>query len=557
MTEERDDWRRARDLFERLCDESPAQRELQLAALSRTDASMADEVRALLSADGATSTALDRGAGDLHLEILRGEADSTLLHTELAGYRLDAEIGEGGTATVYRGVRPDGTRVAIKVLKAGLVSSDLAARFVREREVLRGLEHPGLLTVLGAGVADDGRPYLISEYVDGLQIDVWCREHALDRRARLLLFQRVCHAVHHAHRHLVVHRDLKPSNILVDREGQPRVLDFGVAKLLEPNSDPGWTAPSRRAPMTPSFASPEQVRGEPVTTASDIYSLGVLLYHLLLGHSPYRPLPTDRAALELAVLHDPPRAPGEFGAAPLPRDLAMLVATTLRKDPRERYPSAEHLADDIDRYLEHRPLRARRQPPLVALLGAVRRHPIATAVLTGAGCLLLGGWLAITRDLTRVRASETIAWRAHSQAVVATTQLADLLEQIGATGTLEQLAAPLGAAEAHVQRLTELPEAEARLRVALARVQRRLGLVAPARDHLERALDLARSTRGLSWRDEDLCLDLLVDLAVERGDSAAIELATDRLETRRRNGADLAPAEQQIARATKALEGRR
>lgn len=557
MSEERDGWQRARALFELLCDEPPAQREVRLAALSESDAKTAAEVRALLSADGATDSTLDRDAAELHLENLRQEDNATLLHTEIEGYRLDLEIGEGGTATVFRGVRADGTRAAIKVLKAGLVSPDLAARFVREREVLRGLDHPGLLAVLGAGETDDGRPYLITEYVEGLQIDVWCREHELDRRARLVLFQRVCHAVHYAHRHLVVHRDLKPSNILVDREGLPRVLDFGIAKLLEPNSDPGWTAPSRRAPMTPSFASPEQVRGEPVTTASDLYSLGVLLYHLLLGHSPYRPSPSDRAALELAVLHDPPRSAREFGAAPLPRDLAMLVATTLRKDPGDRYPSAEHLADDIDRYLEHRPLRARRQPPLVALLGAMRRHPLVTATLTGAGCLILGGWLAVTRDLARVRASEAIAWRAHAQAVVATTQLADLLEQIGATGTLEQLHAPLRAAEAHVLQLAESPEAEARLRLALARVQRRLGLDEPAREHLERAFVLSRATRGLTWRDADSCLELLVELAIERSDPAALALASDRLETRRVNGADLAPAEQQLARARGQLEIRR
>ncbi|HZN38550.1 MAG TPA: protein kinase [Planctomycetota bacterium] len=354
--------------------------------------------------------------------------------------------------------------------------------------------------------------------------------------------------MHHAHRHLVVHRDLKPSNILVDRVGQPRVLDFGIAKLLEPHRDPGWTALASRAPMTPSFASPEQVRGEPVTTASDIYSLGVLLYHLLLGQSPYRPLPSERAALELAVLQDAPRSPREFGAAPLPRDLATLLAVAMRKEPGERYPSAEHLADDIGRYLERRPLRARRQPPLVALLGAVRRHPIATSAITGACCLVLGGWIVTASDLARVRASESIAWRAHANAVTSTNLLADLLVQIGATGTREQLAEPLRAAEAHVQQLGE-PEAEARLRLALARVQMRLGLAAPARDHLERALALARSTRGLSWRDADQCLQLLVELAIERSDAAAIALANERLDALRANGADLSPAEQQLARA--------
>jgi hypothetical protein len=179
----------------------------------------------------------------------------------------------------------------------------------------------------------------------------------------------------------------------------------------------------------------------------------------------------------------------------------------------------------------------------------VRRHPIATATITGACCLLLGGWFATARDLARVRASESIAWRAHAQAVVATNLLAELLVQIGATGRPDQLAEPLRAAEAHVRQLDDAPEAEARLRLALAQVQMRLGLLAPAHDHLERSLALARSTRGLSWRDADQCLQLLVELAIERSDPEAIALATERLDTRRANDADLTPAEQQLARA--------
>ncbi len=549
MIDERRGWQHVRALFERLCAEPAAARDAQLAALAGTDPHAAREVRALLAADGASGGAVDRGAGELHLESLRHERDDSLLGAALDGYRLDAVIGEGGTATVFHGVRPDGASAAIKVLKADLASPDLAARFRSERDVLRGLHHPGLIAVLGAGETGDGRPYLVTEHVEGMPIDAFCREHGLGQRARLRLFVHVCHAVHHAHRHLVVHRDLKPSNILVDRDGQPRVLDFGIAKLLQPDRDPGWTTSARRAPMTPSFASPEQVRGEPVTTASDLYSLGVLLYHLLLGRSPYRPAASERAALERAVLEDPPLSPRELGAAPLPRDLATLLATALRKEPDARYPSAEHFADDVERYLQHRPLRARRQRPLAMLLGAVRRHPFATAAVTGACCLLLGGWFATARDLANVRASESVAWRAHAHAVVATNLLAGLLVQVGATGTEAQLAEPLRAAEAHVRRLVDAPEAEARLRLALAQVQLRLGLVAPARDHLERSLVLARSTRGLSWRDVDQCLQLLGELAIGRSDPAAVALATERREQLRAHGADPAPAEQQLARA--------
>jgi serine/threonine-protein kinase len=257
------------------------------------------------------------------------------------------------------------------------------------------------------------------------------------------------------------------------------------------------------------------------------------------------------------VPDDAPRSPREFGAPPLPRDLATLLATALRKDPGERYPSAEHLADDVGRYLERRPLRAHRQPLLAALLGFARRRPIATTAVTGACCLLLGGWFATARDLARVRASESVAWRAHAHAVVATNLLAELLVQIGATGDAEQLAEPLRAAEAHVQELVDAPEAEARLRLAHAKVQVRLGQSAAARDHLDRALARARTTRGLSWRDADECLDLLVELAIERGDPAAVGLGSERVDVRRANGADPTPAERQVARAReRCAEGR-
>ena len=340
----------------------------------------------------------------------------------------------------------------------------------------------------------------------------------------------------HAHGHLIVHRDLKASNILVDDDGRPRILDFGIAKLLDPDVDRRLTDVLGRGPLTLACASPEQVRGGPVSTASDVYSLGVLLYRLTTGGSPYEGGDEDDE-LEHRVLRDPPVPPGErarrTGAPDVPRDLSKVILAALEKDPAERYATPLHLADDLRRFLDHRPVRAGRTSPAAALAKLIRRHPVGAALLAAVLFALIGNWVGTRRSLARVEASESIAWRAHRDAVYAFEQMTDVVLQLGARGLvgepeLEQL---LADTERRVnEELSDAPEAEGRLRQALARVYLELGRDERATAHAARAVELARDTRGLGWRDLERGLGLLADLAVRADDPAAVAYSRERLE---------------------------
>ncbi|MEM6797500.1 MAG: serine/threonine-protein kinase, partial [Acidobacteriota bacterium] len=301
-------------------------------------------------------------------------------------YRLKKLLGRGGMGQVHLAVREDDYRqeVALKRTFGPFDSEALMERFVRERQILANLQHPGIARLLDGGTDSAGFPYLVMEYVDGVPIDRYCRDRSLDLPARLQLFLKVCDAVHHAHQNLVVHRDLKPNNILVTREGQPRLLDFGIAKLLEGQAEHQDTGEGG-VPLTPACASPEQLLGDAVTTASDVYALGVLLYRLLSGHRPYELenlgffemvrlvcLGEDPTLPSLAVLEPPSgtssAASGGSSAASVRQrlrreisgDLDAIVLKAMHKEPRQRYSSASDLADDVRNHLEGLPVAARR-----------------------------------------------------------------------------------------------------------------------------------------------------------------------------------------------------
>ncbi len=293
-------------------------------------------------------------------------------------YRSVECIGRGGMGVVYKAVRGDDycKTVAVKVLPGGFESTDLIERFRRERQILARLEHPNIARLLDGGATSDGLPYLVMEYVEGLPLDRYAEERRFSGGQRLRLFLQVCEAVQYAHRALVVHCDLKPSNILVGVDGIPRLLDFGIAKLQD------HALAQRKATLpllTPGFASPEQITGEPVTTASDIYSLGVLLYVLLTQRTPYGNAagPRDMARavceqeLDLASCRN------------IDRDLRTIIAMATRKEASRRYTTVEQLGEDIQAFLEKRPVRARRDTPAYRASRFIRRNrfPVAAAVL--------------------------------------------------------------------------------------------------------------------------------------------------------------------------------
>ncbi len=431
MTDAR--WLRVEQLFEAVADLPPAARDAALADEPDTD--VVGEVRALLAAD--TSAGAFFGALAAGLAHSPAVLDAGVV---VGAYRVEAFVGEGGMGSVYRAVRADGAfdrTVALKVMRVG--TGDVR-RFLGERSVLARLDHPAIARLYDGGVLPDGRPYFAMEWVEGRPITDYAAEHALDVDARLELFVQVCEAVQYAHGRLIVHRDLKPSNVLVaDTPDGPRVslLDFGIARALDADA---LTEPGGAAPMTPAYAAPEQLLGEPVSTATDVYALGVLLYELLTGRRPYRVASRARAAVERAILDTQPTRPstavthpeasdgppsaappatgtGEQGATRLARrlagDLDAVLLKALEKEPARRYGSAEAFARDLRRHLRGMPVHAR--PPSAAYLAGrfLRRHRVgaALAVLTVA---LVVGWattatlqgrrLAAERDRARLEA---------------------------------------------------------------------------------------------------------------------------------------------------------
>jgi serine/threonine protein kinase len=287
----------------------------------------------------------------------------------IGAYRLVHSLGHGGMGTVYLARREDDYHheVAIKLVRRSLLSHEARRRLHAERQALAGLEHPNIARLYDGGTTDDGLPYLVMERVEGLPIDRYCERHGLGVRQRLELVRQVLAAVAHAHDHLRVHCDIKPSNILVTEDGTPKLLDFGIAKLLSAGerAQIAVTATGLR-PLTPAYASPEQILGEPITIASDLYSVGVLLYELLCGSLPYGDDGAAGAELRRSIVEQDPAPPSRNGRGRgglerrLRGDLDAIVLMAIRKDPAHRYPSARAFVTDITRHLEARPVRARR-----------------------------------------------------------------------------------------------------------------------------------------------------------------------------------------------------
>ena len=441
------DWERVRELFAAALAQPTDLREAYVAAHCRDEA-LRDAVRALLAADGEGHTLLDGIAADAVTGPLTAARLTMLSSPRIGPYRVVRPIGIGGMGMVYLAERADGQftkTVALKLIRPGPFTAVLAARLRAERQLLAHLDHPAIARLIDGGVTEEGHPYFTMEYVDGIPIDEYCNRNQLSIDQRLELFTRVLSAVAYAQQNLVVHRDLKPSNILVTPDGAVKLLDFGIAKVLVPDvdatdGDAGPAGPSGRSSgrpaatalvaMTPEYAAPEQVRGEPVTTATDVYALGVVLYELLAGTRPYALDNHDPDTLNQHICDTVPplpstRVPGDcatrFGAAPrklrrrLSGDLDAICAMALRKQPERRYPSAAHLLEDIERHRANRPVHARPDRLGYAVGKFVRRRhrPLALAAVVG---LAITGLLAFytarlahERDRARFEASKAEA----------------------------------------------------------------------------------------------------------------------------------------------------
>ncbi len=337
----------------------------------------------------------------------RGASPDTRIGSPLGSYRIVRKIGSGGMGEVYEAVRDDGKfqrRVAVKFVRSALSRGEMIRRFEAERSLLASLQHTNIAQLVDAGTDDDAMPYLIMEFVDGKRIDEYCDEHQLSITERLRLFQAVCSAVRFAHQHLVVHRDIKPGNILVAADGTPKLLDFGIAKLLSEDGTPDERTRTGLGFLTPDYASPEQLRGEPATTVSDVYALGMLLYKLLTGQKPYEfhsalPFDMSRTILDTEPTRpsDKPIAIAAAGSSAdrirrtLNGDIDAIALMALRKEPERRYQSVQDLSDDIGRYLSHRPVAARKGEARYRAGKFIRRNRTASIAAVIVTLALIGG----------------------------------------------------------------------------------------------------------------------------------------------------------------------
>lgn len=426
------DWRRIEELFHQATELSPTARGEFLQGIE--DAALRGEVESLLAADEVAEGLVD-GAVAESVEWLAEASPEGL--PDLGPYRPLRELGRGGFGTVYLAERTDHEfrlEVAVKRLQRDFGPSDLAQRFLLERQILAQLDHPNIAKLFDAGTSDGGDPYFVMEYIDGSPIDGHCDTHRLTTRQRLELMLDVCAAVSYAHRNLVVHRDLKPSNIMVTADGVPKLLDFGIAKLLDEGSgSPLSMTQTGLLPLTPEYASPEQVRGEALKTTTDVYSLGVLLYRLLSGRAPYVfPTPRRASVIERIICEDPVptmseglldrsdeatmlaerRGTSREGLGrELAGDLDNIVAKALRKEGERRYGSVERLADDLRRHLDRRPVSATGDSLVYVTGRFLRRHAWAVSTVVLLLLSLLGGIVATTYQMRQAKRHQARAER--------------------------------------------------------------------------------------------------------------------------------------------------
>ncbi len=576
-------WRRIQEIFEASAELPPDERDGYLSAAAGDDHELRGEVESLLAADDEGRQFLEQPALPGRISQLLADGEARLPEGNIGPYRPLRKLGEGGMSRVYLAVRDDDEfkkLVAIKLIRSGLRSEDLLHRFRTERQILAGLDHPNIARLLDGGSTEDGLPYFVMDYIDGTPIDEYCDRQRLTVHQRLQLFIEVCSAVQYAHQNLVVHRDLKASNILVTADGTPKLLDFGIAKLLKPEQFPvpvELTATTMR-PMTPFYASPEQIQGKTITTASDVYSLGVLLYKLLTGHLPYSLGDRTTKAIEQAVVEQPPTAPStavtrahtETGADGEERtvtpetisrarsaqpqqlrrllsgDLDTILMAALRKEPQRRYASVDQFAEDIRRSLAGLPVRAHKDSLGYRARKFLRRNRMPLAAAAALAVLLVGLAVTMTVQASRVARERDAAQRERDRAeqVVAFLQdifrLSDPHEAGGETITAREILD--SGAHRVEQELREQPEIQATLMQAIGNVYRNLGLYDLAEPLLRSALELRQRVLGDDHLAVAQSLNNLGIVLRQRGDYDGAEPLFHRaVEIRRRELGDSNP----------------
>jgi serine/threonine-protein kinase len=564
------EWSRIDAILDEVLELEPAAREAAIARACAGDATLRAHVEALVAADAGSSTFLETPAAEYAADVVRvasrtTDPDQREGPGDLIGpYRLIREIGHGGMGRVFLASRADGQfdqQVALKLVRGGPSGSEILQRFLRERQILARLQHPNIARLLDGGVTDDGRPYFAMEYVAGEPITSYADAHGLDLQQRLERFTAVCDAVQYAHQNLVVHRDLKPSNTLVTAEGQVKLLDFGIAKVLHHDEDEdGFDATLTRigsGPMTPEYAAPEQVRGEPVTTATDVYALGALAYELLTGRAAHALTRLTAAEVERVITQQQVELPSQAALKParleagrdgdtddaraqrvkrrrqLRGDLDTILMQALQKEPARRYPTAGAFVDDIRRYQRGLPIAARRDSFRYRAGKFVRRNAIGVGATVLVLASLVAGLIG-TAWQARVASREAAKAREVSRFLSSLFEVADPAranaDDISARELLDR-----GAARIESE-LSDQPETQADMMLLLGRISRELNLYDRAQTLLDRSLALRQAQTG-STSDEvaDVTAEL-ARLALDRGrPDDAERLHREALDVRRRS----------------------
>lgn len=556
-------WLHIEEIVQSAIDCAPQNRSALLDSACGDNAELRSEVESLLALHEHSGFTRSSGFDDA-IKVLELQSEKSNEGRLIGTYRVLREIGRGGMGTVYLAARADDAfqkLVAIKIIRRGLDTDDIIQRFRGERQILAMLDHPNIARLLDGGTTDDGLPYFVMEYIEGEPIDQCCDARQLNTTERLKLFQGVCAAVRYAHQNLVIHRDIKPGNVLVTKEGVPRLLDFGIAKLLAPVNAPENRTLTSLRPLTPEYASPEQVRGESITTASDVYSLGVLLYRLLTGHRPYRQPMSSPAEIERSILEEEPEKPSvavmkeeareqqnETRITPdsvsraregtpeklrrrLQGDLDNIVLTALRKEPQRRYESAEQLSEDVQRHLANLPVMARPHTRGYRTAKFIQRHKawVAMAVITFLS--LTGG---ITASLWETHVARKQRDLARVEQVKAARINAFLQEMVGysavSTGSPNHnahdatVADMLDDAAQRVEtELADQPEVKAEMLGTIGGTYMTQAKYDRAVRFLREAYDLDLKLYGPDARQTASVMHSLGDLSYLRGDYAAAD----------------------------------
>ncbi|HEX6049822.1 MAG TPA: serine/threonine-protein kinase [Gemmatimonadaceae bacterium] len=506
-------WRQLTPILDDAFELPPNERAAYLDRACSDDDELRADAEALLAAYLASGDFLERPI-DGYLSTL-GLGDATRSGPEIASvtpdghigpYRVLNELASGGMGTVYAAERADGQydqRVALKLVRHEMDADSARRRFLFERRILARLSHPNIARLVDGGILANGRPWFAMELIDGIPLTEYCGEHRLGIGRRLELFLEVCDAVRYAHQNLVVHRDLKPSNMLVTREGHVKLLDFGIAKLLEGDATSGADVEPRtrtelRA-MTPEYAAPEQIRGDPVSTATDVYALGAVLYELLTSHRAHRFERRTPVEYERVVCDTEPERPSAIVAPPLRRQLAgdldTIVLHALEKEPGRRYPSVEALMEDVRRYLTALPIRARPDSRRYRLRKFARRHRVGLAAGTALGVTALAG-VGATVWQARAKSQEAAKAEEVKNFVIGLFEVADPAQSRGREITARELL------QRGVHRvdsaLGRQPAVQQELLGVLGTIHRQLGLYAEADTLFARAVDVARTAYGSS-----------------------------------------------------------